>query len=116
MTRRRLWLVVAPVLGLAATVLPVVISPPEYWYEAPLFPVIRNAQEHLGLWQLVLFFAVGLILGLGSSGRALLLGAAAIVLLPLAACAEMLVDPKSHKLFPFEFLTYAFCGLIVAVG
>ena len=116
MMRKRLWLLVAPVLGLAAMVLPVLISPPAHWYESPLFPIIRNAQKHLGLWQLVLLFAVGLVLGFGSPGRALLLGAAAIVLLPLAACAEMVVDSTSHKLFPFEFMFYAFYGLIVALG
>ena len=116
MRRKRLWLLVAPVLGLAAMVLPVLISPHADWYDAPLFPVIRNAQEHLGLGQLVLFLAVGLVLGFGSFSRALLLGAAAIAPLPLAACAEMMVDPTSHKLFPFEFMLYAFYGLVVAVG
>jgi len=116
MTRKRLWLLIAPVLGVAAMVLPVLISPPAHWYEAPLFPVIRNAQEDLGLCQLVLFFAVGLILGYGSSSHALHLGAAAVLLLPLAAFAEMVVDSTSHNLFPFEFMFYAFYGLIVAFG
>jgi hypothetical protein len=116
MTRKLVWLLLAPVLGLAAMILPVLISRPAHWYDSPLFPVVRNAQEHLGLWQLVLFFTVGLVLGFGSSIRALLLGAAAIILLPLAAFVEMVADPTSHNLFPFEFMFYAFYGVIVAAG
>jgi hypothetical protein len=116
MTRKGLWLLVAPLLGLTAMIVPVLMSRPAHWYDSPLFPVIRNAQEYLSLWQLVLFFTVGLVLGFGSPSRALLLGAAAIILLPLAAFAEMVADPTSHNLFPFEFMFYAFYGVIVAAG
>jgi hypothetical protein len=83
---------------------------------SPLFPVIRNAQEHLGLWQFVLFFVVGLVLGVVSESRALVLGALAVVALPLAAFAEMVADPTSHNLWPFEFMFYAFYGASVAAG
>ena len=68
------------------------------------------------MWQLVLFFVVGLVLGLVSRSRALLLGAAAVVVLPVAAFAEMAADPTSHNLWPFEFMFYAFYGAIVAAG
>jgi hypothetical protein len=114
--RKWMALLVAPILGLLAMILPVLIRRPAVWYDAPMFPVLRNAQEHVGAWQLVLFFVAGLALGFLFSSRALLLGAAAVILLPLAAVAEMLVDPASHNLFPFEFLIYAAYGAIVATG
>jgi hypothetical protein len=114
--RNRLGLLVAPVLGLTAMILPVLLRRPARWYDAPLFPVIRNAQEHLGIWQLVFFVGVGIVLGLAFPNRAAALGGAAIVALPLAAIAEMVVDPTSHNLWPFEFLFDAFYGALVAVG
>jgi hypothetical protein len=116
MRRTWLWTLVAPVLGLMAMISPVLMRRPARWYESPLFPVIRNAQEHLGVWQLVLFFLVGLVLGVVSQTRALVLGALAVVALPLAAFAEMVADPTSHNLWPFEFMFYAFYGVIVAAG
>jgi hypothetical protein len=116
MKRNTLWILLAPFFGLAAMILPVLVMRPAHWYDAPLFPVIRNAQERFGLWQLVLFFVVGVVLGLLSSSRALLLGATAVVLLPLAALAEVVADPTSHNLWPIEFMFYAFYGLIVATG
>src|SRR5215470_2306154 len=76
---------VAPLFGLAAIVLPVMISPPSRWYEAPLFPVLRNAPEHLGLAQLVLLFGVGVVLGVLNSRRPWLLGLTAVTILPAAA-------------------------------
>lgn len=72
--------------------------------------------EHVGRGQLVLLFIVGMILGLLSKIRPVILGGAAISLLPLAAIAEMAVDSKSHNLFPLEFMVYGFYGCIVAIG
>jgi hypothetical protein len=112
------WLIisVASIFGLLAMILPVLIFPPAYWYDAPLFPVVRNAVEHVGREQLVLLFAVGIVLGFLSKIRPLVLGGASISLLPLTAIAEMAVDPTSHNLFPLEFMVYGFYGCIVAIG
>lgn len=116
MKRRLLWFV-APTLGLLAMILPILVQRPGHWYDSPLFPVITNAQEHLGLWQLVLLFVVGLLLGLlFLKQRAPFLGALAVAALPLAAVAEMVADPTSHNLWPVEFMFYAFYGAIVATG
>ncbi len=93
MKRNRLWILAAPVLGLMAMIVPVLLRRPSPWHDSPLFPVIRNAQEYLGLWQLVLFFVVGLLLGFVFPTRAPLLGAIAVAILPLAAFAEMVADP-----------------------
>jgi hypothetical protein len=106
----------APVLGLLAMVIPVLVWPPAKHHDAPLFPLIRDAVEGFGLPQLLLLPAAGVVLGLVSASRAWLLGAAAIALLPLAAVAEMIKDPSSHNLFPIEFAFYAFYGLLVSGG
>jgi hypothetical protein len=116
MKRKALGFVVAPVLGVLAMLVPVFLWPPTTHYDAPLFPLLRDAVEGIGLTQLVLLFAVGVVLGLVSTSRALLLGAAAISALPVAAFAEMIKDPGSHNLFPFEFAFYAFYGFVVACG
>jgi len=105
-----------PVLGLIAMILPVLLNRPGHWYDSPLFPIIRNAQEHFGVSQLGLFFLVGFILGHMSRIPALLLGGAAVILLPLAALAEMVADPTSHNLWALEFMFYAFYGAITATG
>ena len=116
MTRTMLGFMMAPVLGLLAMVVPVLLWPPARHYEAPLFPLLRSAVENIGLPQLILLFASGLALGFVSSSRARYLGAAAIAFLPLATLAEMIKDPTSHNLFPLEFATYAFYGFLVACG
>ena len=116
LSRKVLSFLVAPVLGFLAMVVPVLLWPPARHHEAPLFPLIRDAVEGIGLTQHLLLFAAGLLLGILSPSRAWLLGAAAISFLPLAAVAEMFKDPTSHNLFPVEFVIYAFYGLIVACG
>jgi hypothetical protein len=107
---------IAPLLGFTAMVLPVIVSRPVPWYDAPLFPLLRNAQEHLGLGQLALFFVAGVLLGLLNCRRALLLGLVAIVVPPAAALAEIAVDSSSHNLLPFEIVFYGFYGVVVALG
>ena len=109
-------LVLAPVLGILAMILPVIVERPTRWDDSPLFPVVRNAVEHAGPWQMALLFLAGIALGALSRRRALVLGLAAVILLPLAAIAEMFADPTSHNLWPFEFLIYGFYGCVVAAG
>lgn len=116
MIKRWAPLVIAPLLGMLAMILPVIVKRPARWYDSPLFPIVRNAVEHVGAWQLVLLFLVGVALGVLSHRRAPVLGLVAILLLPVAAIAEMFADPTSHNLWPFEFVIYGFYGLIVAAG
>ncbi len=108
--------VLAPLLGLLAMVGPVLLAPPAHPRAAPLFPLLASALKDAGLAQILFLFAAGALLGLVSSSRAWRLGLAAIALLPLAAIAEMLVDPTSHSLWPFEFAIYAVLGLVVTLG
>lgn len=118
MTRKNFGFVVAPLLGLLAMVLPVLLWPPAptHYGAAPLFPLIQKAVKGIGLAQVVLLFVAGVLLGFVSRSRAWLLGAAAISPLPIAALAEMIKDPTSHNLFPIEFAFYAVYGLFVAIG
>jgi hypothetical protein len=109
-------LVIAPLLGMMAMILPVIIKRPARWHPSPLVPVARNAVEHVGPWQLLLLFLVGVALGALSQRRAAVLGLTAILLLPVAAIAEMFADPTSHNLWPFEFVIYGLYGCIVAAG
>jgi hypothetical protein len=39
-----------------------------------------------------------------------------LTLLPVAAVAEMMVDPKSHNLWPLEFAISAVISLVPAAG
>ena len=108
--------VMAPALGLAAMLGPVLVSPPAKHYDAPLFPVVRDAVEGVGVPQLILLFAAGVALGVVSTSRAWLLGLAAIAALPIVTVLELIKDPASHNLFPLEFATYAFYGIVVMCG
>jgi len=111
-----LWLLLAPLAGFVAMVLPELIWSPVPKYSAPLFPLLYNAVEHVGLAQLGLFIATGMLLGLLSNRKWWFLGFLAVLSFPLAAVAEMVVDPTSHNLFPIEFLFYGFYGFLIAVG
>lgn len=116
MSRKTLGFVIAPLLGLSAMVLPVLLRAGGPLYDAPLFPLLRTAVERIGLAALILLCTTGVVLGLVSAAPALLLGLAAVSLLPLAAIAEMIKDPTSHNLFPIEFMMYALYGLVVTGG
>jgi hypothetical protein len=106
----------APAIGLAAMLMPLLIWPPARHYRAPLFPILREAIESMEVPQLLFFVAAGALLGLASKSRAWLLAAAAVSVLPLVALAEMVVDPTSHNLIPLEFMFYAFYGFLVWLG
>src|SRR4030095_595591 len=111
MIRKALGFLIAPVLGLGAMLLPVLIWPPARHYDAPFFPLLRDAVESVGLPQLLLLCAAGLILGLVSTSRAWRLSAAAVMPLPLVALAELIQDPTSPNLLPIEFIFYALYGV-----
>ena len=96
--------------------LPLMIWPPARHYRAPLFPILRDAIESMGVPQLLFFVAAGALLGLASKSRAWLLAAAAVAVLPLVALAEMVVDPTSHNLIPLELVFYGFYGFLVWLG
>lgn len=116
MIHKSLGLLLAPVLGLSAVILPVFIWPVSRHYDAPLFPILRDAVEGVGIPQFALLFIAGTILGAISDRQPWLLAAVTVILLPIASIAEMFVDPTSHNLFPVEFAFYALFSLVVGSG
>lgn len=113
--KKAVWCI-APVLGLGAMVVPVLVWPPANPYSAPLCPLLRNAQEYLGPGQLILFFVVGVVLGRVNNRHPWLLGFTAVIVLPIVALVEVSVAPTSHTLLPLEVAFYAGYGALVAVG
>ncbi len=109
------WLVV-PALGYVALVLPVIISPPPQHYGSVLFQTYTDAVYALSWPSVVLFLLLGFGLGLFTSEREGLSGCLSIIVFPALAIIEMLKDPTSHNLFPFEFINYAMLGAVVVIG
>ncbi len=75
-------------------------------YQSPLFPLLRNAWEKLGVVTPVLLVGAGVGLGFMCPKHWLILGASTAFLFPLAAVLEIAKDPRSHNLWPIEFVLY----------
>ena len=114
----RRWIVpflLAPILGLLSLILPVLGSPRRV--AAPLFPLVATGVKHIGLSTLGLLVLSGIVLGGAFGGRAS--WAASLVVfaaMPFIILAEVMVDPTSHNLFPFELVMYGALSLIALVG
>jgi hypothetical protein len=71
----------------------------------------------MGMGALLWYCGAGGVAGLTFPAlHPLLVGMSMLALLPVAAVAKMMVDPKSHNLWPVEFATYAVISLAPAVG
>jgi hypothetical protein len=76
-------------------------------YQSPLFPLLRNAWEKLELIPtVVLLLVMGAALGFVRPRNWLILGSSTALLFPLAAVLEIAADPRSHNLWPIEFVLY----------
>ena len=84
--------------------------------EGSIKPDTDKESSRRGGLQLVLLVGVGLVLGLIWRGRAFVIGLLAVSGFPAAAIAEVLKDPTTHNLFPFELAIYGVFGLVVATG
>lgn len=87
-------------------------------YSSPLFPLLRNAWEDLQpILTVILLLGVGITFGFLWPRYWLVLGASTMLLFPLAATLEMVVDPGSHNLWPVEFMLYGvFIGAPAVAG
>ena len=115
---RPLWLislVAASLLGLAAFIAPIPILHPRP-YSAPLFPLLRTGVEGMSVLTIVFLFCAGFLVGCFGRGHPFFLGIATVVLLPVAAVAEMIVSSTSHNLWPLEFAIYGFVSLSSVAG
>lgn len=113
----RKWIAPVALSGLAgvlAIVVPVWLIPMEQ-YDSVLFPTIRTGIEGLGGEAIFLLGALGMILGAIFRHPALT-GMGMVLPFPLAGLAEMVVDPSSHNLWPFEFLVYFILSAVPITG
>lgn len=102
-------------LGLVSLILPVFILSVKR-YDAPLFPLIRSGVEGMSKLSLLFLFISGVFLGMMCPKRPFLVGICTMAAFPLAAVAEMMVDNKSHNLFPIEFFFYGIESLLAVLG
>ena len=106
-----LGLVVIAGLGLVCVLLPVLNQ--ASLLPAPLFPRLRTSIEHMTWAPIALLAALGLLAGLLTRLWPPFIALASVATLPIATIAEMVVDPTSHNLFPFEWAMYLFMAVPV---
>jgi hypothetical protein len=108
---------VAPVLGIVSLILPVLIYRLPWEQTSPLFPVLATGVEHMSALILVLLFASGAILG-GAFKHAASWAASMVVMaaMPPFILADVIVDPTSHNLFPFELAMYGALSVLALLG
>lgn len=102
-------------LGVLAVIAPIFIFSLRR-YSAPLFPWVRSGWEGFNLLSAALLFCSGIFLGYRFEARPFALGMSTMAAFPLFTFAEILADPTSHNLWPFEFIFYALTGLIAVAG
>jgi hypothetical protein len=98
---------ITAIAGFAAFIAPVMLAPPTALPKAPLFPIVREAVEHLRPASFIAIAIVGFFAGLLARTHWPLLGLATVAMLPVCMAAELFVDPTSHNLFPIELVMYA---------
>lgn len=107
--------IAAAALGLVSVIAPVfILSRREC--AAPLFPWVRSGIEGFSFLAAILLFSSGVLIGLRTPKRPLIVGMCTMAAFPLLAFAEMVADSKSHNLWPFEFLIYAVISLVAVAG
>jgi hypothetical protein len=85
-------------------------------YESPLFPLIRTGIEGMSIYSLSFLFLSGFIIKLLSKASFWKIGLMSMALFPLATFCEMIFDPTSHNMFPFEFIFYAIYTIPAIIG
>ncbi len=114
------WMVIfSATFGFVAVVVPPYIlkSSGFILYEAPLFPIVRSAIENLRLVPtVILLFATGAFLGFAYSKKCIALSFATMLFFPIYVVVEILADPTSHGLWPFEIVMYAVLTIPALLG
>jgi hypothetical protein len=109
-------LIVVSILGIVSILLPVFILGDLKPYESPLFPLLRTGVEGVSIYSFLFLLLSGFIVKLFSDATFWKIGLMSMVLFPLAAICEMIADPTSHSMFPFEFIFYAFYTIPALAG
>jgi hypothetical protein len=102
-------------LGVLSVIAPIFILSLKH-YSAPLFPWVRSGWAGFNLLSACLLFCSGVFLGYRFVERPFIIGMSTMAAFPFFIFAEIFVRPTSHNLWPFEFLLYAFIGLIAVAG
>ena len=79
-------------------------------------PWMRAGVEGFSKVSALGLFIVGFLAGAVRRDRPWLWGMATMALYPVWAVVEMTLDPKSHNLWPLEFICYAVESLVAVVG
>ncbi len=106
----------AAILGVIGVVLAGRLSPPPSGYDSPLFPAVDRGIEGLNGLSLVMLAAAGFVPAAFRKAPPVLIGMATMALFPVMSLAEMIADPTSHNLWPFEWFLYGVETLPGLVG
>ena len=109
-------LIIVSILGVISIILPVFILGDLKPYESPLFPLLRTGIEGVSKYSFLFLLLSGFIVKLFSDAPSWKIGLMSMVLFPLAAICEMIADPTSHTMFPFEFIFYTFYTIPALAG
>lgn len=101
-----LWFGFAAAVGFASIVFPPYVLGLELTNPPAFFPWVTNAIEHGTYWSLILLFGAGVWLGWATPRWWALKCCATMLSFPAIAILEMEINPKSHNLFPLEFIIY----------
>ena len=104
------------ILGMGSMILPLFFLEDIKHYDSPLFPLIRTAIEGLSMYSLGFLIFSGFIVKLFSDESSWKIGLMGMVLFPLAAICEMIVDLSSHSIFPIEFILYGIYSIPIIIG
>ncbi len=115
-TKRIISFVTIAILGMSSIVLPVFFLDDLKHYDSPLFPLIRTGIEGISMYSLGFLIFSGFIVKLFSDESSWKIGLMSMVLFPLAAICEMIVDLSSHSIFPIEFILYGLYSIPVIIG
>ena len=104
------------ILGMISIILPIFMNPDIKQYESPLFPLIRTGIEGISMYSFIFLFFSGAIVNYFSDLSFWKIGLMSMALFPIATFCEMIADPSSHNMFPFEFIFYGIYTIPAITG
>ena len=112
-----IWIyLLAAILGFLSIIIPTIFLPNLKQYDSPLFPIVRTGIEGISMWSFIFLFLSGFGVKLLSRLSSWKIGLMTMVLFPVMAIFEILVDVSSHKMLPFEFIFYAVFSFPAILG
>ncbi|MFH0728940.1 MAG: hypothetical protein V2B19_21710 [Pseudomonadota bacterium] len=110
-------LILAPFLGVLAFLTPILVARFGKIPSVNLIVIIGLINENIiFLPTAMLLFIIGIFLGYYGDRIWWLTSMLTIIILPINAILEMRVMPKSHNLWPFEFVIYQIMALPAVIG